>query len=78
MRWKITGQILGLLLIVLPVMYASLLVFGVLLFGRWGNFSGAEGLLSNQTGQMTIDFEQYLNLPGWTVLGRSAATGRAA
>ncbi len=60
MRWKITGQILGLLAIVLPVMYVSLLVFGVLLFGRWGNLSGAKGLLSNQAGQMTLDFEPNL------------------
>ncbi len=60
MRWKITGQILGLLLIVLPVMYVSLLVFSVLLFGRWGNLSGAKGLLSSQAGQMTLDFEPNL------------------
>ncbi len=60
MRWKITGQILGLLAIVLPVMYVSLLVFTVLLFGRWGNLSGAKGLLSNQAAQMTLDFEPNL------------------
>ncbi len=60
MRWKITGQILGLLAIVLPVMYISLLVFTVLLFGRWGNLSGTKGLLSNQAGQMTLDFEPNL------------------
>ncbi len=61
MRWKITGQILGLLLIILPVMYASLLIFSILFFSRVRYLGGDAGELHLRAGQMTLDFEQALH-----------------
>lgn len=60
MRWKITGQILGLLLIILPVMYASLLVFSILLFGPWRSYAGDSGPLHTRTSQFTFAVEEAI------------------
>lgn len=60
MRWKITGQILGLLLIILPVMYASLLIFSILLFGPWRSYSGESGPLHTRTSQVTFAVEEAI------------------
>ena len=60
MRWKITGQILGLLLIILPVMYLSLFVFTVLLFGAWSNLRGPAGPLYARASTIALEFDSKL------------------
>ena len=64
MRWKITGQILGLLLIILPVMYISLFILSLLFFSRLRNLSGGGSDLSTKASNMTIQFEPALQWDG--------------